>query len=83
MADTYIERLKIGSIFPSSSSATLCLTKPKPINEMQLKKIKKGIMNYLKTHDGAYISDLSNVLRVEPKQIVYAINELKTEGLLL
>lgn len=83
MVDEYIDTIQNGTFFPSSALATLCLTKTKPISEIQLKRMKKGIMRYLGIHEGAYISELARELRVKPKEIVFAIKELKEEGLLI
>lgn len=73
----------MGSIFPSSSSAALCLTKIKPISNTELSHLKNGILDFLKTHDEAFISELADNLEVEPKKIVLAIRELKDDGLLI
>ncbi|MCK5022224.1 MAG: hypothetical protein KAR54_03185 [Candidatus Pacebacteria bacterium] len=83
MSDEFIKYLKRGSYFPSSSTATLCFTKVKPISQLQLDKLKNGILTYLKTHEGAYITELADHLDTEPKKVVYAIRELKEDGLLI
>jgi len=82
MTNEYINRIRLGSFFPSSSSATICNVKIKPIGELELKRIKQGILDYLKSHESAAISELSEFLRVEPKKIVLAITELKKESLI-
>jgi len=83
MTDEATNQLRSGSVFPSTSSATLCFIKQKPISNTELNYIKREILKYLGTHDGAYISDLSRIINVEPKKIVLAIRELKEEDLLI
>ena len=83
MTDEYLNQIRIGSTFPSSSSAALCFKKTSPISKIELDHIKKQIMKYLETHKGAYISELAKIINVEPKKIVLAITELKKEGFLI
>lgn len=71
----------MGSFFPSSSSTTICTFKP--IESIELKLLKENILKYLKSHEGAYISDLSIELKVEPKKIIKAIRELKEDGMIV
>lgn len=83
MDNNYMDVLRKGSFFPSSSTATLCFAKKKTIGDIKRSRIKKDIMKYMRSHRGAYISDLSQNLHVEPKKVVVAIRELKDEGLLV
>ena len=83
MVNKYADRIRFGSFFPSSSSATICNFKTKPIKDIELKILKEDISKYLHSHRGAYISELSNKLGVEPKKIVEAIRELKEEGMIV
>jgi len=82
MENKYVNRIRIGSFFPSSSSATICNAKTKSIEDMESRRTKDEILKYLDSHRGAYISELSQKLHVEPKKIVEAIRALKDEGLL-
>lgn len=83
MEHEYINNLQKGFFFPSSSSASLCLTKTKPISKTQIERLKKEILSYLKKHDGAYITDIAKELKTDPKKIILVIKELKNEGLLV
>ena len=75
---------QIGSYFPSSSSATLCGIREKPVNRPELSELKKRILNYLKKHNGnAYISELAEALKEEPRRIVLALRELKEQNIIL
>ena len=80
MTNEYMNRIRLGSFFPSSSSATICTFKS--IEDIELAILKKNILRYLHSHRGAYISELSKKLNAEPKKIVKAIRELKEEGML-
>ncbi len=84
MESSSCTHFQTGSYFPSSSSATLCGIKEKPINRPELAELKKKILDYLKIHEGkAYISELAETLNEEPRKIVFALRELKEANLIL
>jgi len=84
MEESSTTHFQTGSYFSSSASATLCGIKEKPINRQELAELKKRILDYLKKHDGtAYISELAEALKEEPKKIIFSIRELKEENLII
>jgi len=53
------------------------------ISEKKLCKLKEDIIKALNKTDGLYVSDLSEKLKIEPRMVIYAIRQLKDEGLLI
>jgi len=49
--------------------------------ELEVDALSKRVLDYLKTHKTAYVSDLSDKLDVPPTKIILAIRKLEKEGL--
>lgn len=76
------EHFQMGSIFPDISLPVLCFQVERRISKLEIAQLKFKIMDYLKKHKKAYVSDLAVKLDVEPRKIVQAVKELREEGVI-
>jgi len=60
---------------------TLKHSLPLGISRNEIEKLKKEIIDYLAMYGSVYTSDLAIALNTEPRKIVFALKELKKEGL--
>ena len=71
---------QIGSRFAEIFSSVVCFQTEDRIEEIEIKNLKKEIIEFLKKHDKFYVSDLAEKLNVPPRKVVKAVKELKAEG---
>jgi hypothetical protein len=72
---------QIGSRFPEISGSVICNVKEDKILELEIGSLAKRVLDYLKKHKEAYISDLSTHFNTPPTKIVLAVKKLEKEGL--
>lgn len=72
---------QVGSRFPEIAGSAICNVGEDRLLELEVESLSKKVLDYLKKHKKAYISDLSEKLGVSPLKVVLAIKKLENEGL--
>lgn len=72
---------QIGSRFPEIFGSIVCNIKDDRLLELEVGSLAKRVLDYLKKHKEAYVSDLSEKLDAPPTKVILAIKKLEKEGL--
>lgn len=72
---------QVGSRFPEISGSAICNIKESRLIELEVESLAKRVLEYLKKHKEAYVSDLSEKLDAPPTKVILAIKKLEKEGL--
>jgi len=72
---------QVGSRFIEIGSSAVYNVRGDKLLELEVDALSKRVLDYLKTHKKAYVSDLSDKLDVLPTKVLLAIRKLEKEGL--
>ncbi len=76
------EIFQIGSALPIIAPLNMLGVGSNKIRKIEIENIKREIIDFLKHHEKAYVSDIAISIDRHPRKIVQAIRELRDEGLI-